>query len=77
MLIAFFKAIIIPFKNSRTARILLIILLIKFAIFYGFLKTFLYPKYIKKKWDSKDERIDSVTKDILKQQNNLYYVRYL
>jgi len=62
-----YTAIVGFFRSSRMARILLLIVLIKFAIFYGFLKGFLYPRYLKPKWQSEQHRIDAVTEDLLKQ----------
>lgn len=55
------------FRYNRIARILLIIVIIKFSILYGFLKSYLYPRYLKPKWESKQERIDAVTDDLIKQ----------
>ncbi len=72
-----FRAIFFPvisfFRASKTARILLLIVLIKFTIFYGFFKSFLFPRYLKPKWESEQHRIDEVTKVMTKEtktQNN-------
>lgn len=69
-LIDFLSNIPKVFRRSRTFRVLLIIVLFKFIIFYGFLKAFLYPRYLKPKWESEQHRIDSVTEDLIKNQNN-------
>ncbi len=60
----FFQSIFQYFRNSKTARVLLLIVLIKFSIFYGLFKSFLFPRYFKPKWESEQHRIDDVTKDI-------------
>jgi len=54
------------FRYSRLARILLVIVIIKFSIFYGFLKGYLYPRYLKPKWENEQHRIDAVTEDLIK-----------
>ena len=69
-LVAFFSNIPNVFRRSRMFRVLLIVVLFKFLIFYGFLKAFLYPRYLKPKWESEQHRIDSVTDDLIKNQNN-------
>ncbi len=61
------------FRRSRTFRILLLIVLFKFLLFYGFLKAYLYPRYLKPKWESEQHRIDSVTEDLIKNQKNKKY----
>jgi hypothetical protein len=60
-------------KRSKMAKILLIIILIKFLIFYGFLKGFLYPRYLKPKWESEQHRIESVTHDLIQPLNTISY----
>ena len=69
-LVDFFSNIPNVFRRSRMFRVLLIVVLFKFLIFYGFLKAFLYPRYLKPKWESEQHRIDSVTEDLIKNQNN-------
>ncbi|MGI6320676.1 MAG: DUF4492 domain-containing protein [Bacteroidales bacterium] len=56
------------FRQSKIFRSLLIIVIIKFAIFYLFLKAFLYPRYLKPKWDSEEQRIEAITNDLTKNQ---------
>ena len=67
------KNTIVFFRNSKLAKILLIIVLIKILIFYGFLKGFLYPRYLKPKWDSKEHRSNEVMKDLLKKPKTYTY----
>lgn len=69
----FFSNIPKTFRRSKTFRVLLIIVLFKFLIFYGFLKAYLYPRYLKPKWESEQHRIDSVTDDLIKNQKNKKY----
>lgn len=59
--------------RSRLAKTLLIIVAIKFFIFYGVLKGFVYPRYLKPKWDSKEQRRDAVMDDLLKKPNTYLY----
>lgn len=61
------------FRKSKLAKALLIIVLIKILIFYGFLKGFLYPRYLKPKWDSKEHRSNEVMKDLLKKPKTFIY----
>lgn len=56
---------ITTFRNSKLAKVLLIIVLIKILIFYGLLKGFIYPRYLKPKWDSEEHRSNEVMKDLL------------
>ncbi len=63
--LGFFPFIYKYFKNSKTARILLIIVVIKFSIFYGFFKRYYFPKYLKPKWESEQHRIEDVTNRII------------
>lgn len=57
------------FRSSKTARVLLIIVIIKFSIFYGFFKSFLFPRYLKPKWESEEHRIEHVTKHIIQTEH--------
>jgi len=51
-------------RSSRLAKILLLIVFIKFMIFYGFLKGFLYPKYLKPHYESDAHRSEQVLDDL-------------
>ncbi len=51
-------------RSSRLAKILLLIVFIKFMIFYGFLKGFLYPKYLKPHYESDAHRTEQVLHDL-------------
>lgn len=62
-------------RGSRLAKTLLIIIAIKFLIFYGFLKGFLYPRYLKPKWESQEHRRDAVIDDLLTKPNTFIYDR--
>lgn len=62
-------------RNSRLARMLLMILLIKFIFFYGFLKGFLYPRYLKPRYENAEHRSQQVTKDLLNNQKEQIYDR--
>ena len=64
----FFSNIPKVFRRSKTFRVLLLIVLFKFLLFYGFLKAFLYPRYLKPKWESEQHRIDSVTDDLIEKR---------
>ncbi len=57
-------------RKSRMAKILLLIIFFKFLIFYGLLKGFLYPRYLKPKWESEQHRIESVTEDLIQPIKN-------
>jgi hypothetical protein len=63
------RNVFVFFKNSKTARILLLIVIIKFSIFYGFFKSYLFPRYLKPKWETEEHRINEVTRTIINQQN--------
>ena len=67
------KNIYYTFRNSRLARILLLIVFFKILIFYGFLKGFLYPRYLKPKWDGPEHRSNEVLKDLLNNPNTYIY----
>jgi len=64
---------ITTFRNSKLAQVLLIIVLIKIFIFYGLLKGFIYPRYLKPKWDSKEHRSNDVMKDLLNKPKTYTY----
>lgn len=64
---------ITTFRNSKLAQVLLIIVLIKIFIFYGLLKGFIYPRYLKPKWDSKEHRSNEVMKDLLNKPKTYTY----
>jgi hypothetical protein len=57
------------------AKTLLLIVLIKVLIFYGFLKGFLYPRYLKPKWESDEHRSNEVMKDLLNKPKTYIYDR--
>jgi hypothetical protein len=67
-----FKAI----KSSQLAKILLLIVFLKILIFYGFLKGFLFPRYLKPKWESDEHRSNEVMKDLLNKPKTFFYVRF-
>jgi len=64
--IGFFKSLYLPVKKSKLAKILLLIVFLKFLIFYGFLKGFLYPRYLKPKYESPEHRSEQVIQDLTK-----------
>ena len=72
-IILLFANIYDTFRRSQLARILLIIVLFKILIFYGFLKGFLYPRFLKPKWDSPEHRSNDVLNDILNKPNTYFY----
>ncbi len=65
-----FKHIYDTFRKSRTARVLLIIVIIKLSIFYGFFKSYWFPVHLKPEWESEQHRIDDVTKKLLSTPKN-------
>ena len=69
------ESILAIIRRSRLARILLFILLIKFLVFYGFLKGFLYPRYLKPNYESDQHRSEQVMKDLLNTQKQFIYDR--
>lgn len=64
---------ITTFRNSKLAKALLIIVLIKILVFYGLLKGFIYPRYLKPKWDSEEHRSNEVMKDLLNKPKTYTY----
>lgn len=68
----FWENIFNVFRQSRLARILLLIVLLKFLIFYGFLKGFLYPRYLKPKWESQEQRSEEVMQNLIQNKNQHY-----
>jgi hypothetical protein len=82
-MLSFFKAIgeiakniYRTFSQSRLAKSLLIIVLLKILIFYGFLKGFLYPRYLKPKWESEQHRSNQVMDDLLNKPKTSTYDRF-
>ncbi len=65
-----FLAVYNKFRQSKTARALLLIVIIKIAIFYGFFKSYLFPVHLKPKWDSDNHRIEEVTRSLITNHNN-------
>lgn len=59
--------------RSRLAKTLLIIIAVKLFIFYGVLKGFVFPRYLKPKWDSDEQRRDAVIDDLIKKPNTYLY----
>jgi hypothetical protein len=51
-------------RSSKLAKILLLIVFIKFLVFYGFLKGFLYPRYLKPHYESDKHRSEQVLHDL-------------
>lgn len=70
----FFAYIYSKIADSRLVKILLIIVIIKFAIFYGFLKGYLYPVHLKPKYESPEHRSEEVLKRLLNETNTETYV---
>jgi hypothetical protein len=60
-------------RQSRLVKILLLIILIKFLVFYGFLKGFLYPRFLKPHYESNEHRSEEVMKDLLENHSNKTY----
>jgi hypothetical protein len=69
-----FRNIYTTFRYSRLAQALLIIVLLKVLIFYGFLKGYLYPKYLKPKWESDEHRSNQVIDDLTNKPKTYLYV---
>lgn len=69
------ESLISGIQNSRLAKLLLLIIFIKFLIFYGFLKGFLYPKYLKPHYESDQHRSEQVIKDLLNTEKQFIYDR--
>jgi hypothetical protein len=70
-LLAFFTDGYRAIRSSRLARILLLILLFKFVMFYGFLKGFLFPRYLKPKYESDKHRSEQVIQDLTRSGTEL------
>jgi hypothetical protein len=68
-----FAIVINAINGSRLARILLLIVFLKILIFYGFLKGFLFPRYLKPKWESDEHRSNEVMKDLLNKPKTYTY----
>lgn len=62
------KNIVYTFSNHKLAKKLLIIFLIKFVLLFIVLKAFIYPNYLKPKYESKEHRIEIVTEKIITNQ---------
>jgi hypothetical protein len=58
-----FIQIVNKIKGSRLAQVLLMVIFIKFLIFYGFFKGYLAPK-LRPKYDSPEHRTEEVIKHI-------------
>ncbi|MFO8055341.1 MAG: DUF4492 domain-containing protein [Bacteroidales bacterium] len=58
------------FRNSKTARLLFLILVIKLSIFYGFFKSYWFPVHLEPKWESEQHQIDEVTERIINTPKN-------
>lgn len=61
----FFIGIFETFRQSKTARTLLLIVIIKFSIFYGFFKSYWFPNHLKPEWESEQHRIEDVTNSLI------------
>lgn len=59
----FFGTIFNKIKSSRLAQVLLLVIFIKFMLFYGLLKGYLAPK-LRPKYDSNEHRSEEVIKHI-------------
>ena len=53
-------------RASRLAKILLLIIGLKVLLFYGFLKGFLFPRYLKPHYESDAHRSEQVIDDLTK-----------
>lgn len=62
----FFRDVASSISTSRLAKILLLIILLKFIFFYGFLKGFLFPRYLKPQYESEQHRSEQVLEDLTK-----------
>lgn len=60
-----FRTVYQYLKASKLARILIIIVIVKMLLFHGLFKSYLFPRYFKPKWDSKEQRIDDVIQHIV------------
>ena len=60
-----FRTISQYLKASKLARILIIIVIVKMLLFHGLFKSYLFPRYFKPKWDSKEQRIEDVIQHIV------------
>jgi hypothetical protein len=56
--------------GSKLAKTLLLIIIIKFAVFYGFLKAYLYPVYLKPKYENAEHRSSTVLDKLLLNNKN-------
>lgn len=65
----------LPLLNSRLARLLLLIVFIKFIVFYGFLKGFLYPRYLKPQYENELHRSEQVMRDLIDTGKLYHYDR--
>jgi ATP/ADP translocase len=63
--VGIFVTIYNKLRSSKIARTLLIIVIIKFSIFYGFFKSYLFPVHLKPKWETEQHRIDDVTNSLI------------
>lgn len=57
-------------RSSRLAKILLLIVLIKFLFFFGFLKNFLYPRYLEPNYESEQQQSEEVIRDLTTTHNS-------
>lgn len=62
--------IIDTFRQSKTARALLLIVIIKLSIFYGFFKSYWFPNHLKPEWESEQHRIEDVTNSLIYKHKN-------
>ncbi len=69
----FFRNIYQKIRQSRLVRILLLIIFLKFLVFYGFLKGFLYPRFLKPHYENDAHRSEEVMKDLLESNTNKTY----
>jgi hypothetical protein len=68
-IVGVFFSVYSKFRNSKTARALLIIVIVKIAIFYGFFKSYLFPVHLKPEWESDEHRIEEVTRSLITNHN--------
>jgi len=59
------KNIIQTFRHNKLAKKLLIVVIMKFLLFFGVLKGFIYPEFLKPKHESTEHRVESVTNQLI------------
>ncbi|MFO7923315.1 MAG: DUF4492 domain-containing protein [Bacteroidales bacterium] len=75
MIVKMSSGILIIIRNPSLARILILIVFIKFLVFYVFLKGFLYPKYLSPHYESDEQRSEQVIRDLVNTEKQSIYDR--